>query len=482
MADPKIAMRLVCLALLCVLAYASLISLPLFEDDYPILTQARTAWSAGGAFGVLHDPIFRVRATTYWAMILLWHVFGVRGAGYHLASLALHIANTWLVFAVCRKLPRIQPAAFWAAAFFAVAEGHQEAIVWFTAINELWQFFFGACALWCWLQAASGSRVRLAQAAGVAAFALALLSKESAIVWLPALVATAPWSRWQRALILLAPYLALAVLAVVSIAATRAYSFRFSDGSFSLAAPFWITWPRGISRILWIWGFVAGALLFRYRRERDLWMPAAAALAWIAVGLAPYSFLTYSTQIPSRQTYLASAGLAVLVGLATARLFREGPGGRRIAVALLALMVVHNAGYLWTKKRAQFVERARPTEQLIAFARSASGPIWVRCFPLSRFTAEEAVRLAAGREPSSLVWSADEAARVRAAEFCYVARTGQQPEGVAPACRLRDSVQAHTMSGGNVWIRASMRDRISATVAGFLSLRSWLSSGSIVRL
>ena len=40
----------------------------------------------------------------------------------------------------------------------------------------------------------------------------------------------------------------------------------------------------------------------------------AVALVWMGLALVPYSFLTYSTQIPSRQTYLASAGLALLAG------------------------------------------------------------------------------------------------------------------------------------------------------------------------
>jgi hypothetical protein len=75
--------------------------------------------------------------------------------------------------------------------------------------------------------------------------------------------------------------------------------------------------------------------------------------------------------------------------------------------------------YLWTKKRAQFVERAAPTEQLIRFARSTPRAIWVRCFPLAGITAEQAVRLATGRSPSDLVWSAAAAREREAAEFCY---------------------------------------------------------------
>ena len=165
----------------------------------------------------------------------------------------------------------------------------------------------------------------------------------------------------------LAPYLALVLLGVASIAQSRSNSFRFTDGSFSLHAPFWITWPRSYARLLWIWGWPTLLVLVASGDAR-LRRGVLLALAWIGIALVPYSFLTYSTQIPSRQVYLASAGLALLVGLALARY-----QGHRIAAVVFALMLLHNTVYLWTKKRAQFVERAAPTEQLIDFARRHSG-------------------------------------------------------------------------------------------------------------
>jgi hypothetical protein len=84
-------------------------------------------------------------------------------------------------------------------------------------------------------------------------------------------------------------------------------------------------------------------------------------------------------------------------------------------VAIVAL----NIGYLWTKKRSQFLERAAPTEQLIRMARETPGPIWVKCFPRNRFIAEEAVHIGAGRSPDMLVWSEAEAAQRSAVTFCF---------------------------------------------------------------
>jgi hypothetical protein len=82
--------------------------------------------------------------------------------------------------------------------------------------------------------------------------------------------------------------------------------------------------------------------------------------------------------------------------------------------------LIHNVGYLWTKKRAQFAQRAEPTERLIRLAKETEGTIWVRCFPRTDWIAKEAVHLGAGKPESILVWTADEAKSSGAqAVFCY---------------------------------------------------------------
>jgi hypothetical protein len=401
------------LALLAIVAYAPMMTIPLFEDDYPNLWQAQQLGSPADALALLHNPVFRLRATSFWIMFLLWRIGKLAPLVYRLTSLLLHIANTWVLYGICLSWPRMRSAALWAAGFFAIAEGHQEAVMWFSAINELLQFLFGMGAIWCWLR---GGRLRWA---GLALFALALLSKESAVIILPLIILADGRKPGAR----LIPYVALAAVAIAAIVASRDISFRFSDGSFSLHAPFWITWPANYARILWIWGFAAAAAIL-VARDRELRASALSAIAWIGIGLLPYSFLLYSTRIPSRQTYLASAGLAMLVGLAMAH-WQARAGSRQALVAAVAVvMLVHNVGYLWTKKRHQFLERAAPTEQLIEVARQTSGPIWMRCFPRNHFIAEEAAQLGAGHPPSDLIWDEAEAKRRQAtAVFCYQERS-----------------------------------------------------------
>jgi hypothetical protein len=71
---------------------------------------------------------------------------------------------------------------------------------------------------------------------------------------------------------------------------------------------------------------------------------------------------------------------AFFFGLALAHAAQKWPRPR-LVTAVVTLMLFHSVAYLWTKKRAEFLERAAPTGQLIALARKTSRAIWVRCFP-----------------------------------------------------------------------------------------------------
>ena len=406
-------MQLFLLAAVALLAYAPCFRIPLIADDYPNIAQSLSYGSPEGAVRLLADAQFRLRATSYWAMYGLWQAAGPSPWAYHAASVALHIIGTWLLWLVASAWPRMRTAAFYTALFFAVYEGHQEAVMWFSAINELLMFVFGMASLWCWMTAA-GKWKWFTEAAGVVLFALALLSKESALILLPLFVLAAEPTEWRNRLPRLAPHILLAGLAMLSIAQSHANSFRFSDGSFSLHAPFWLTWPHSMGRLLWVFGWLALAALRFVAPGPRWWRGLPAVFGWMGIALVPYSFLTYSTRIPSRQVYLASAGLALLVGLAMARI-----AGHKLAAVVLAVVLAINTVTLWTKKQRQFVERAAPTEALLDFARKTAGPIWVQCFPLPPFVAGEALHLVLRRSASDLVWVESVARERGAPGFCY---------------------------------------------------------------
>jgi len=125
----------------------------------------------------------------------------------------------------------------------------------------------------------------------------------------------------------------------------------------------------------------------------------------MVLALLPYSFLTYSTAIPSRQTYLASAGLAMLVGLAFVLLRKRNS---RLTTALAVLAIVVNMSYVWTKKRGQFLARAAPTESLIYSLASTDKPVNAACFPLIRIVAEDTVRFTLPDAVDRLVWKPED--------------------------------------------------------------------------
>jgi len=411
------------LAALVLIAYAPALTQPLLEDDYSNIVQARVYGPVSGWPEMFHDPVFRLRTTSWLLLNGLYQLAGMHASAYYAVVILLHVLNTWLVYAMGAWRALGYDVTAWAAGFFAVYEGHQEAVMWVSASNEELMLLFGLLSLLAWVRFIESPRPLL-YLASVAAFCLALVSKESAVIFLPLLVLPVAFERKVRPkTTYLLPHAALVILAAFSIVGTRSFSFRFHDGSFSLHAPFWLILPDNFARLLWFWGLLSLSAI-------SIWRPSGwrrilgIGVAWMAIGLVPYGFLTYSLRIPSRQLYLASVGLCVVVGFALLNLYRRYWLRRRGAViAVCGLVICANVLYLWTKKRDQYLERAAPTEQIVALARRTRGPIYVRCFPRPPLIAESAIRLMTGRPASDLIWNPEEAASRRtAATFCYPGR------------------------------------------------------------
>ncbi len=371
---------LAALAVLAVLPYVRALGLPFISDDYLQIWLGRHYGPVPAWPDLAGDVLYRCRATsivlTYWTE----RIFGLAPLVYNLSSLVLHILNTWLVFALGFWRPigwRVSAAA---AAFFAVYEGHQEAVIWYAAIPELLVFFFSIGSLLLWMLWIRSSR-RLYAAGSFCAFLLALLSKESAVAVVPLLLlplwtGRVPARRWS------APWLAFAATAAAYTLMTFAGEpnhHHFHDGTFSLSAPVALVMGNSMVRMLWFWGLAALVAVLAWRalpRWRSL---LALAFGWAVITLLPYSFLTYMPRAPSRHTYFASVALGWVVA---AGLFTIAGRWRRSAVAaLVVLLVAHNSAYVWTRKHRQFLERAQPTERFLAFARRTSGEIYVHCFP-----------------------------------------------------------------------------------------------------
>jgi hypothetical protein len=176
--------------------------------------------------------------------------------------------------------------------------------------------------------------------------------------------------------------------------------------------------------MMWIWGVAAGTAIIALRRHASVRLPIA-AVTWFLVTVLPYAFLTYMPRVPSRHIYLPSLGLAFLVAAASLLVWERARTTRRlwVPVCLAAVMVAHNAGYIWIKKHRQFLERARPTEDLLETAASTRGVIRAHCFPYGTEIAYAALELIAERPRTDFRLDSGEPAH------CY----GSHPDSPAAA-------------------------------------------------
>jgi hypothetical protein len=442
------------LAVLAIGAYLPTLTQPFISDDYPGIKHSLYYGPISGWEALAKDSVERPRATTFIFSYAIYHLFGLRPAAFYSANILLHLLNCWLLFAAGRRLAIGYQASFWAAAFFAVYEGHSEAVMWFSACNELLLFFFGFLSFNFWMIFLEREKARLRWLAlSFLSFLPSLLSKESAIIFVAlfALPLFFPKPRLRLAPYLL-PHALICVPYVISIFMARTQSLRFHNQSFVLSAPFWVTWTKSYGRMLWFWGLSATISMFLWSRSGrsesrtetkriedrgsriedslksddstlDLRSSIFVSFIWMGIGFIPYMFVDYMHRIPSRHTYLASAGLGWLMG-ATIVLMKEryAKNYKWAPPVILLLILSHNVGYLWTKKRRQFLERAQPTERLIALARGVDGPIFVKCFPpnMAQIHAEAALELILNKPADTLIWSEEEARkRPPAAVFCY---------------------------------------------------------------
>ncbi len=148
------------------------------------------------------------RPVSFATLALNWSLSGAEPLAYHLLNLLLHAGATWLLYILLQGLlgssPDGKTVAFAAALLYAVHPIHTEAVAWIVGRAELLAagFLFAGWIL----------HLRDRPIASLACFALAMLSKESAVAFLPLVLlgdyATGKWKPRVR-------YALLAGLALV---------------------------------------------------------------------------------------------------------------------------------------------------------------------------------------------------------------------------------------------------------------------------
>lgn len=381
---------------LSLLAYGRSLALPFIADDYIQIQLGRDYGSVDQWPALAKDVLYRSRATSIVLTHWLEHFFGLNALAFSLAGLLLHFLNTCLVFLLGSWKPIGWRVSALAAAYFAFSQRHSEAVIWFSAIPELLVLLFVLSSLLLWIRWLQSERSgNLLYVASFATFLFALLSKESAVTLVPlGALAVLVQERGQRSRIwALAPFALTAALYFGLIYAAQSTHLHFSDGTFSLGTQFPEVIFRSSAGLLWVWGLV----VLCAAGVRFLTLPPVliqVGLAWMVLSLLPYSFLTYMPRVPSRHTYMASVGVALLVGAGFAAFqdWATKNSRRWLVPALATLVIAHECGYVWTVQHSRYVARAEPTERLLLeAARVGAGDVHASCFPYSTYIADHAL-------------------------------------------------------------------------------------------
>ena len=379
----------------------------------------------------------------YWPLVYttLWlehKIWGLAPAGYHAVNVALHLANTLLLWRILKLLA--VPGALAAAAVFAVHPLHVESVAWIIERKDVLSalFYLAAVRLWLgYLQRPRWSWYGLA----LALFVAGLLSK-SIVVTLPVALLIIQWWRDGRIsrhdLLRLAPFFVAALLVTAGDLAfnqsrrvLEPFDYSLGERILIAARALWfyagkLAWPTDLAVIYPIWDIrvgdpgawlylaaaiaLAAALWFlRHRVGRG---PLAGA-AYFAVTLSPtlgfvdFSYMQFSL-VADRFQYLAGIGLMVVAaGVAAVSVSslsqRWGRRSVRVAAGLaLGIVLLLLATQTWRQSEI-YRDEITFNRHIIAHnpvARDAHRNLAAELFRLERF--EEALshaRLAVQQYP-----------------------------------------------------------------------------------
>ena len=112
-----------------------------------------------------------------------YRLFGLDPVGYHAVNLALHLANTLLVFGVLRLLSGSLAAAAAGSLLFGVHPLHVESVAWIAERKDVLSAFFFLGALGAYLRHLGGTRRRAWYLLALGLLAASLLAKPMGVTF-----------------------------------------------------------------------------------------------------------------------------------------------------------------------------------------------------------------------------------------------------------------------------------------------------------
>ncbi len=304
-------------------------------------------------------PYYRPLFTVY--LTINYQLFGLWEPGWHLASLAVHVTATVLVYYLLKRLSGNQLLSLLGALIFGVHPAHVESVSWISGIPDpLSALFFIPSLIWYVRFREEGERKWLV--ASIVAFGLSLFCKETPLVLPLVFIA---WefinqrgNRGARVLaeatphlipyaLVAAGYLALRFAILGRLSWRHPFSAPVSDAAFlmtvpyvvvdylrHLVAPFYLSLiygatfvttlvePRLLLSLVLLLGLGYFAWHYRKRLSPQVWLAIALTLAPLLPVLNLKVF-HHEYIIQDRYLYLPSIGFCYLVALALAPLARK---------------------------------------------------------------------------------------------------------------------------------------------------------------
>jgi protein O-mannosyl-transferase len=339
-------------------------------------------WAAiyPGSSGNYYRPFFLL-----W-LRLSYAVLGTQSAGWHFTNLVCHVLATWLVFRITLKLAGDRLTAFVSALLFAVHPAHVENVAWISGVTDPLMACFVLGSFSAYLNFRD-SRQSQQLVISLGFFALALLSKETAVV-LPVMIVAfalifprapdvdhAKRSGLGGACRESTPYLLLFLIYIpVRYYALHGWSHAtihigWTEVLLTWPSVFWfytchlilplrmsefypldyvshptpasVWWPLALTAAV----VIALWLLVRTLSQRDELQKSLArfALVLIVVPLLPVldlRSLTIGDIVHDRYLYLPSIGIVLLIALAVRELGRRLPEGKRTFLPLTATVTI----------------------------------------------------------------------------------------------------------------------------------------------
>ena len=375
---------------LTIVAYAGTLRFEFVYDDLPqiVSNPAVQSWRRVPGYFLHHvwSHIYPTWPGNYYRpLFLLWlrvnhAIFGLRPLGWHFSTVAAHLGVTAMVFWLARRITHDDVAAAVAATIFGLHPAHVETVAWVSGVSEplLALLFIPAFVFYMNARERPQERVKWI-ALSLLMFALALLSKETAIV-LPGLIFgyewlghglpdndagesanaqpreasySEPWAaKLERSVLATLPYAALG-LVYLAVRQLVLKAFAHPEAHVPLSAVM-LTWPS----LLWLYARHLAALgrMSLFYDEGyvyhpglvNFWLPLAAVAAiaacvvawsrrskpaalaslWLLLPLLPplasIGIFGNGEIVHDRYLYLPSIGVAILVALAIERLPARG--------------------------------------------------------------------------------------------------------------------------------------------------------------